>query len=590
MIKWSTIWTLCILSFLGDLKAQNEYHLVVNPSEFKEELSSLSSPRDSITIINHLQKIVGDWRKQNYLLSNVDSIIWRDSTCHAYLHKGDQYAISKIKMDEPSTLIVDAAGLSSLNLKTKEIDSTLVQKYLSDILQYLVNNGYPFAQVGFINATTNNGEVQAELKIDKQDYIAYDTINYTKDRVISKSFLTRYLDIRKGQPYDQSQILKVKKKIKDLGFVKLEEDPYVSFIDRKAILRLPLVAQKSNSFDFVIGVLPSTENGVRVWKINGELKADFVNRLGYGERISIEGRQLRVDDRLLSLKASYPYIRGLPLGLDGFFQLRINRNISVDLNTNIGGQYITNGTNYIKAFGSIKSSRIINYDTTAIINNRRLPDNLDFRFRGGGLEYFVQQYDYRFNPRRGWSINTQLNLGLRTIIKNLGLQNLTTEDLSFQNVYDTLDLTSFQANLTLIADYFIPVQTYGAIRIGFNGGLRYNEGRFIENELYRIGGNKLLRGFDELSILADYYGVLSTEFRLIIDQNSYFSFPFVDISRMQTYIEGVPRWDNAYGVGLGLNFATRAGIFNISFAAGSRLNNPIEFNNTKVHFGYINLF
>jgi hemolysin activation/secretion protein len=55
-------------------------------------------------------------------------------------------------------------------------------------------------------------------------------------------------------------------------------------------------------------------------------------------------------------------------------------------------------------------------------------------------------------------------------------------------------------------------------------------------------------------------------------------------------VDSQPIWDTAIGLGLGLNFATKAGIFNVSFAAGSRLNNPIDFNNTKVHFGFISLF
>jgi hemolysin activation/secretion protein len=112
----------------------------------------------------------------------------------------------------------------------------------------------------------------------------------------------------------------------------------------------------------------------------------------------------------------------------------------------------------------------------------------------------------------------------------------------------------------------------------------------LENELYRIGGNRLLRGFDELSILTDYYAVLTSEFRLLLNTDSYLSFPFIDFSRMRTFVEGEPIIDNAYGIGLGLNFSTKSGIFNISFAAGSRLQNPIDFNNTKVHFGYVNLF
>jgi hemolysin activation/secretion protein len=121
-------------------------------------------------------------------------------------------------------------------------------------------------------------------------------------------------------------------------------------------------------------------------------------------------------------------------------------------------------------------------------------------------------------------------------------------------------------------------------------GARYDEGKVLENEMFRIGGNRLLRGFDELSILTNYYGVFTTELRLLLDRNSYFTLPFIDVSQNLLLGEDGQFWDTALGIGMGLNFATAAGIFNVSFAAGSRLGNPVNFQDTKVHFGYVNLF
>ena len=48
--------------------------------------------------------------------------------------------------------------------------------------------------------------------------------------------------------------------------------------------------------------------------------------------------------------------------------------------------------------------------------------------------------------------------------------------------------------------------------------------------------------------------------------------------------------DLPYGFGGGINLETGAGIFNISVALGKSKYNPIDFKNTKVHFGLINYF
>ena len=50
----------------------------------------------------------------------------------------------------------------------------------------------------------------------------------------------------------------------------------------------------------------------------------------------------------------------------------------------------------------------------------------------------------------------------------------------------------------------------------------------VRNELFQIGGNKLLRGFDEASIFTPTYSILSLEYRLALGKNSYFQMPFID--------------------------------------------------------------
>jgi len=112
----------------------------------------------------------------------------------------------------------------------------------------------------------------------------------------------------------------------------------------------------------------------------------------------------------------------------------------------------------------------------------------------------------------------------------------------------------------------------------------------FDNELFRIGGNRLLRGFDEQSILTDFYAIATAEFRVILDQNSFLSFPFIDYGRVNSLRDGNRSWENTIGAGIGLNFATGAGIFNVSFAIGRRDDVPVDFSNAKIHFGYVSLF
>jgi len=49
-------------------------------------------------------------------------------------------------------------------------------------------------------------------------------------------------------------------------------------------------------------------------------------------------------------------------------------------------------------------------------------------------------------------------------------------------------------------------------------------------------------------------------------------------------------YSRPFGLGVGLSFETKAGIFNISYAIGKQFDNPLEFRNARVHFGITNLF
>ena len=48
--------------------------------------------------------------------------------------------------------------------------------------------------------------------------------------------------------------------------------------------------------------------------------------------------------------------------------------------------------------------------------------------------------------------------------------------------------------------------------------------------------------------------------------------------------------DHPYGLGTGINFETKAGIFSFTYAVGSLQDEPLSFKDAKIHFGLVNLF
>jgi len=113
--------------------------------------------------------------------------------------------------------------------------------------------------------------------------------------------------------------------------------------------------------------------------------------------------------------------------------------------------------------------------------------------------------------------------------------------------------------------------------------------QLLTNELFRIGGFSDFRGFNEESIYASTYSILTLEWRLLLERNS-----FLSVFWNKAYVENSSgnktTYDQPMGFGAGFSFQTKAGIFALSYALGQEMGNPIQFSQAKIHFGYMARF
>jgi hypothetical protein len=234
---------------------------------------------------------------------------------------------------------------------------------------------------------------------------------------------------------------------------------------------------------------------------------------------------------------------------------------------------------------------VINVNTAALISNRSLPELGDVRYRSFGLESQLSRVDYKLNPRKGYKILLNGAISLRTVIKNNTIE--TTNDpilnIPFAYLYDSIKLTSYKYTLKGQVSYFIPLSKRFVLSSNLSSGISYSSEALYKNELFQIGGYRLLRGFDEGSLFVNAYGVFTLEPRYLLSANSYF-FLFSDIAYIRSKYGTINSHDNPYSVGLGMTFETKAGLFNISYALGAKQNQPIQFRSSKIHFGYVSYF
>jgi outer membrane protein assembly factor BamA len=483
---------------------------------------------------------------------------------------------------------VSAAGLKNVKWRDKRISQDLIVEYTESLLTYLENNGYPFAKVGLDSTSIVDGKLSGELKLNRNKYVPFDSLNIYGGVDIRRSFVDRYLNINANDPFSRLKLDNIPKRITDLPYLELDSMPVIKFANDVAEVQLYLKRRKASRFDFIIGVLPSTVAGETRFNITGEFTAEMYNRLGQGEYIYANFQRIAPTQQL-ELRFKYPYLFDLPIGMDIKGGIYFNEEFRETV-FDAGILYQFDGNATLKTSWNNKSSRLIQLDTASIISSMRLPSKLDVTYNGGGLEFASNNLDYRFNPSSGWDFRMGGTVGIKRLIRNNAIEALSSGTVDYSLAYDSLKLSTFQTEVNFNGAYYIPAFKVATLKLGVVGGLQYNEEQIFDNELQRIGGNRLLRGFDELSILTDRYLVSTAEFRLLLDRNSYLSFPFVDYGITHIRLNGAEVWDTAISFGMGINFATPAGIFNVSFAAGRRLSNPLDFGNTKLHFGYVSLF
>jgi outer membrane protein assembly factor BamA len=336
-----------------------------------------------------------------------------------------------------------------------------------------------------------------------------------------------------------------------------------------------------------VGVLPNSAQTGRLL-VTGQLDGALQNSFGKGESIRIELEQLRAQSPELSLAFQYPYLLQLPFGLDVDLEVYRRDTNFINVNWQLGLDYLLSGGRTVQAFWAQQQTNLLSIDSVKLARNTLLPDTLDVRRTAFGLGFEFRQLDYRNNPRRGWSWQLRASAGQKTIRRNTRI-----EGFGFSELYDSLALKSAQYRIETSAAWYHPLGQRSVIKAGLNAAAIIADEPVLANEQFRIGGNRLLRGFDEESIFATNFAVLTGEYRFLLATNSYL-YAFFDWSRVDNtslnVLSGVETKIWYQGFGAGITFETRPGLFGLSLAFGRQDQQPFDLGAPKVHFGFVSLF
>ena len=511
---------------------------------------------------------------EGYLAASFDSIIKIDSTTIIWSNIGSKYKLVELKTNDEDEGLFAESGVRSRLFRNDVFNPSEFNRFSNRILSWCENNGYPFASLKLDSVLINQQEIKAKLLIDKGPLILLDTSVIKGNAKLSKAYLINYLSIKPGTVYHQDQLRKISNRLRELPFVTEARTTEIEFSTKLAKPILYLQQKKSSQFNGVIGLQQDRDSKVY---LTGDIDLRLHNAFNRAEYLGLNWSNPQPRTQDLRVKFMYPFLFNTPFGLDLNLTLFKRDTIFLEFFRELGIRYALRGNNSFKVFFSRKSSDLIS--TSGYSQITTLPPYADVTTNNFGIGAKLEHLDYRLNPRQGYTFETSIGAGTRTIKKNSKINS---------EVYDSLELVTTQYRAEGNGDVYIPFGGRGVLNAGFIGG--YIESpSYFENELFRFGGLRSLRGFNEQSLLASQYIIGKMEVRFILEQNSYL-FTFVNSAYYENRSKEVLITDTPYGAGAGITFDTKLGIFSFTYAVGSEQDQPLLFRNARIHFGLINFF
>jgi len=568
-----------LLAVFGGLQGQN-YSLrlqVEDHPEFLRKLNYKKKVSNRSEAEKELSDIILQLHREGYLLAEADFLVADSLGLTARLKLAERFMTARIGLGNTDLGVASRLGLSEKLYTGKPLNYEAVARTMEKLLRFYENSGYPFASVKLDSIELVAQTLSARLNVQKNKLYKIDSILVSGNARINSSYLRHYLGIKEGMVYNEAVIASISGKIRQLPFLLEKQMQRVQLSGRSNKLILYLDKKNASQFDGIIGLLPDANT--RKTTITGDVKLKLVNGIiRNGETFDLQWRRLQTQTSDFNGHIIYPYLFNSPLGLD--YGLKIYRKDSTfsDINNNFGLQYYFKGLNNFKVYYRQKSSNLIS--TYGLAAATVLPEYADIRMQAYGMGIFYEQLDYRFNPRKGVVINLNAQTGERSIRKNPAVN---------EQVYSGLVLRSTQYQLELSAAAYLPLVRQSILKFALQAASVFGNQSVYRNELFRIGGLKTLRGFDEESIFASTYIIPTLEYRYLFGRNSNLLL-FIESAWYENNSNNQYSKDRPVSMGAGINFDTKAGIFSMTYGLGNQQGNGFDLRNGKIHFGLTALF
>ncbi|MEB2780387.1 BamA/TamA family outer membrane protein [Algoriphagus sp. C2-6-M1] len=448
-------------------------------------------------------------------------------------------------------------------------------QWMLQLISTAENSGYPFAELKLDSIQRNGSGLSATLVYASGPLILWDSLKVAGDTKTQARYIQNVTDIQPGTPFSQKQLEEATQVLSRSPYFVQALSPTVDFQIQKARPTFTLRDRNTNVLDGIIGLLPN-ENEPGKMLITGQLDLELYHLGGKGRDVSVHWQRLNIATQSLAISAKESFLFNSPLDFNVGFNLLKQDSTFLTRFLRLDFGYHLSQNSYLRFFTQRHSSDVLS--TKGFDAVTELPDVADYRWNQYGVGWNWNKLDSPYFPRRGFLISGEFALGNKRILENTGFP---------PEVYVDLDLNSPQYAGSAEIEQHIFISAHWGMWIRGSGGFTQNQ-KLLLNDLFRVGGLKSIRGFNENFFFAGSYGYINMEQRLFFGENS-FLLVFADFGILENpYF--APSVDTPVSFGAGINLDTGTGVFRFIYGVGKSNLQPLQFSYSRIHFGYLARF
>lgn len=545
---------------------------------------------DCSAALQHINHWIAQNKNDGYWSASIDQLSTTDTSVILTCFLGKKFNNIQLVFSKEIEQMLHQFSILDVHNNAVSIAVNKINPLKENIIALCEQSGYPFVSVFLDSVVINDSQISSRLNIQKGPLYHIDSIRLIGKAKLNSSFLQHYLFILNNSIYQKDKISRVDELLSELSFIKILQPSDLTMLGSGAVLNVYANPQKSSQANLLLGFQPDPNNNNKL-QLTGDINFQFNNILGNGENMLLKWQQLQYKSPRLNLGFFQPYVFHSSFGLDLLFDFFKKDSNFIQLNTKAGIRFASSPYGSAKLVLQLQQNTLLPgaIDTNAIKLKKKLPDNIDATSTNIGFGYEWSKTDYKWNPRKGDEINFIAFAGIKKIKYNSDIEAISDSSFPYKSLYDALVLNGSQIRVTVKATHYLPLKKNSTIKLSLSGGFYWSPEVF-KNDLFQIGGFKSVRGFDEESIYATGYGLLSVEYRNLIARNSYICV-FSDAAKCESRYQSASTNYTLLSAGAGIQYETKSGILNIIFAMGKRNDIPFALRQAaKIHLGYVNYF